>query len=68
MNLFLSQFHWIKIDKLLFPDEGAPNSAAVMSVIFDHCLPKLVCQLYSLKPEDLEKLSDQEQHLMNMIG
>jgi len=49
-------------------DEGAQNSAAVMSVIFDHCLPKLVCQLYSLKPEDLEKLSDQEQHLMNMIG
>jgi len=46
------------------PTEGQQD---IVSVITEHCLPKLVCELYSL---DLAKasLSEPEQHLVSLIG
>jgi len=38
----------------------------VLSTITSHCLPKLVCQLYTLQSR--EHISQSERHLINLIG
>ena len=38
----------------------------VLTTIPSHCLPKLVCQLYSL--QTTETLSDSERNLISLIG
>ena len=38
----------------------------VLTTITSHCLPKLVCQLYSL--QTTETLSDSERNLISLIG
>jgi len=37
-----------------------------LDTITSHCLPKLVCQLYSLTSRD--EITDAERHLINIIG
>ncbi|XP_023332266.1 uncharacterized protein LOC111704289 isoform X1 [Eurytemora carolleeae] len=42
------------------------DNKAVLGTITSHCLPKLVCQLYSLQSR--EHISDSERNLINLIG
>ena len=39
----------------------------MFAIIAEHCLPKLVCELFSRPPYD-DSLSDSERNLMSMIG
>lgn len=45
---------------------GQGDKNGMLSVITSHCLPKLVCQLYSQTSRD--HFTDSERNLMNMIG
>lgn len=45
---------------------GSGDKQAVINTITGHCLPKLVCQLYSL--QNTETISDSERNLINLIG
>jgi len=47
------------------PQEGEGGKEAIQTIT-GHCLPKLVCQLFSL--ENTEKITDSERNLIALIG
>ena len=53
-------------DDLIRREAGDPRRQQVLVTITSHCLPKLVCQLYSL--QTTETLSDSERNLISLIG
>ena len=48
------------------PQAESGDKKQVLSTITTFCLPKLVCQLFSL--ENTETLSDSERNLISLIG
>ena len=56
-------------DKSLNKDSRAPLVDDNMySVISEHCLPKLVCELHRKSMEEFESFSESEKNLVRLIG
>ena len=57
-------------------DRQSPNEGSnvplvddnLYSVISEHCLPKLVCELHSKLLEEFESFSESEKSLVSLIG
>lgn len=47
-------------------EDSQEDKRVVLTTITSHCLPKLVCQLYSLPSR--EHISESERNLINLIG